>query len=127
MFLLYFLYTTASLCIAAVCVRVIINLMRSVITMQNGRVAVARHATWRWHHDKDTTGNTNMANEDLTLQDVRKMAADVGMTHLNEEHLQELLRSTRAARARRAALATGALTYADEPSHVFSLTGGASS
>ena len=68
-----------------------------------------------------------MTNDDLTLDDVRKMAADIGMTRLDEKQLQELLRSTRAARARRATLATDTLTYADEPSHLFSLTGGASS
>ncbi len=67
-----------------------------------------------------------MTSDDLTLDDVRKMAADIGMTRLNDAQLQELLRSTRAARARRAALTTGTLTYADEPSHVFSLTGGTS-
>lgn len=67
-----------------------------------------------------------MANDDLTLDDVRRMAADIGMTRLTETQLQELLRSTRAARARRTALATSTLAYADEPSHVFSLTGGAS-
>ena len=65
-----------------------------------------------------------MANDDLTLDEVRRMASDIGMTRLTEAQLQELLRSTRAARARRAALATGTLTYADEPSHVFSLTDG---
>lgn len=65
-----------------------------------------------------------MANDDLTLDDVREMAADIGMTRLNDAQLHELLRATRAARARRAALATGTLTYADEPSHVFSLSRG---
>jgi len=64
-----------------------------------------------------TTGN-------LTIDDVRKMAADIGMTHLSEGQSQELLRATQAARARRAALHTDTLTPADEPAHVFSLTGG---
>ncbi len=65
-----------------------------------------------------------MANDDLTLDDVRKMAADIGMTRLNDGQLQELLRSTKAARARRDSLATSTLAYADEPAHVFSLATG---
>jgi hypothetical protein len=65
-----------------------------------------------------------MANEHLSIDDVRKMAADIGMTRLTDAHLRELLRATNAARARRASLHNDELTYADEPSHVFSLTGG---
>ena len=65
-----------------------------------------------------------MANDDLTVDDVRKMAADISMTRLNDGQLQELLRSTKAARARRDSLATSTLTYADEPAHVFSLITG---
>ncbi len=64
-----------------------------------------------------TTGN-------LTVDDVRRMAADIGMTRLTDEQLQELLRATETARARRASLNTGTLTYADEPAHGFNLTGG---
>jgi hypothetical protein len=64
-----------------------------------------------------TTGN-------LTVDDIRKMAADIGMTRLNDQHLQELLRATETARARRASLHTGTLTCADEPAHVFSLNAG---
>ena len=64
-----------------------------------------------------TTGN-------LTVDDVRKMAADIGMTRLTDGHLQELLRATETARARRASLHTDTLTYADEPAHVFGLMGG---
>jgi hypothetical protein len=56
------------------------------------------------------------------------MAADIGMTQLTDEHLQQLVRSTNAARARRAALRTlmqtYGITYADEPSHVFRLDEG---
>jgi len=63
-----------------------------------------------------------MAKDDLTVDAVRKMAADIGMTRLNDRQLQELLRSTKTARARRDSLATGTLTYADEPAHVFNLT-----
>lgn len=65
-----------------------------------------------------------MASDNLTIDDVRKMAADIGMTRLTDEHLQQLLRATQAARARRASLHTDTLTYADEPAHVFSLMGG---
>lgn len=65
-----------------------------------------------------------MANDDLTADDVRKMALDIGMTRLNEKQLQELLRSTKTARARRVSLHTDTLTYADEPAHVFRLPAG---
>ena len=65
-----------------------------------------------------------MAIDNLDIEDVRKMAADIGMTHLTTAHLQELLRATHAARARRSVLQNGALTYADEPAHLFSLTAG---
>lgn len=65
-----------------------------------------------------------MANENLSTDDVRKLAADIGLTRLTDAHLQELLRATNAARARRASLHNDTLTYADEPSHVFSLTVG---
>jgi hypothetical protein len=49
------------------------------------------------------------------------MAAEIGMTRLTEEHLQQLLRATRTARARRASLPIGSLSPADEPMHVFRL------
>ncbi len=62
-----------------------------------------------------------MPDDTLTLDDVRKMAADIGMTRLTDEHLQQLLRATRTARERRAALPIGTLTPADEPAHVFRL------
>ena len=62
-----------------------------------------------------------MANESLTLDEVRRMAAEVGMTRLVDEHLQQLLRATNAARARRKALPLGEITPADEPAHVFHL------
>ena len=64
-----------------------------------------------------------MANE-ISIDDVRKMAADIGMTRLTDAHLQELLRATNAARARRSVLQNDTLTYADEPSHLFSLSTG---
>ena len=65
-----------------------------------------------------------MANENLSIDDVRKLAADIGMTRLTDAHLQQLLSATNAARARRAALHNDTLTYVDEPSHVFSLIAG---
>ena len=61
-----------------------------------------------------------MANE-VTLEDVRRMAADVGLTRLTDEHMQELLRATKTAQARRAAMPKVDLTTADEPAHVFRL------
>ncbi len=69
-----------------------------------------------------------MANDTLSVDEVRRMATDIGMTQLTDEHLQQLLRATNIARARRAALRalmqTHGITYADEPSHVFRLTAG---
>jgi hypothetical protein len=62
----------------------------------------------------------NMPN-DITLEQVRRMAEDIGMTRLNDGELQQLLRATRTARGRRAALPTADLTPADEPAHVFRL------
>ena len=65
-----------------------------------------------------------MANKGLALDEVRKMAAEIGLTHLTDEHLQQLLRATNAARARREALPLGQISPADEPAHVFRLAGG---
>lgn len=62
-----------------------------------------------------------MANERVTLDEVRRMAAEIGMTRLADEHLQQLLRATNVARARRKALPLGEITPADEPAHVFHL------
>jgi len=62
-----------------------------------------------------------MADDDLTIDDMREMANDVGMSRLTDEHLQQLLRATRAARARRALLPVADLEAADEPAHVFRL------
>ena len=61
-----------------------------------------------------------MPNE-LTVDQVRARAADVGLEHLTDEHLEQLTRATNAARARRASLKTGTLVPADEPAHVFSV------
>ena len=62
-----------------------------------------------------------MSDDALTLDEIRRMAAEIGMTRLTDQHLQELLRATRTARARRAALPFANLTPADEPAHVFRL------
>ena len=62
-----------------------------------------------------------MADDILSLDEVRRMAAEIGLARLTEPHLQELLRATRTARARRASLPIGNLVPADEPAHVFRL------
>jgi hypothetical protein len=62
-----------------------------------------------------------MADDTLSLDDIRKMAADIGLTRLTEEHLRQLLVSTRQARSRRDVLPVAGLVPADEPSHVFRL------
>ncbi len=55
----------------------------------------------------------------LTLDDVRRMAAEIGLTRLTQQHLEELLRATQASQVRRGKLRINELTYADEPAHVF--------
>lgn len=62
-----------------------------------------------------------MPDDKLSLDEIRRMAAEIGMTRLSDKHLQELLRATQTARARRAALPFASLTPADEPAHVFRL------
>jgi hypothetical protein len=52
------------------------------------------------------------------------MAVEIGLNRLTEEHLQQLLRATRAARARRTNLPLASLDPADEPAHVFRLESG---
>ena len=64
-----------------------------------------------------------MAEDKLTLDEVRKLAADIGWS-LSSEHLEQLLRATRAAQARRATLPVATLDPADEPAHVFRLDTG---
>jgi hypothetical protein len=65
-----------------------------------------------------------MANDHLTIDEVKRMADEIGLTHLTQEHLEELLRATLAARVRRTALDVASLTPADEPAHVFGLARG---
>jgi len=62
-----------------------------------------------------------MSDDSPTLDEIRRMAAEIGMTRLTDAHLEQLLRATRTARARRASLAIATLTPADEPMHVFRL------
>jgi len=59
--------------------------------------------------------------DDITLDEVRRMALDAGLTQFTDDHLQQLLCATRIARSRRASLPTRDLTPADEPSHVYRL------
>ena len=59
-----------------------------------------------------------MPNE-ITLDEMRRMAAEIGLTRLTDEHLNQLLRATKTAQQSSAALPTADLTPADEPGHVF--------
>jgi len=60
-----------------------------------------------------------MAHDRPTPDDIRSMASDIGLTRLTDEHLQQLLKATRTAQARRAALPVARLVATDEPAHVF--------
>ena len=62
-----------------------------------------------------------MPDDNLTLDEIKKMAAEIGLTRLTEEHLQQLMVATRQARSRRDVLPVAGLVPADEPSHVFRL------
>ena len=62
-----------------------------------------------------------MAENELTPDEVRRMAAEIGMTRVTDEHVAQLRRATQAAQTRRASLPIGTLTPADEPAHVFRL------
>ena len=53
------------------------------------------------------------------LDEMRRMADEIGLTRLTDEHLRQLLRATKVAQQRRLALPTADLTPADEPAHVF--------
>ena len=65
-----------------------------------------------------------MPEHPLTVDEARRMAAEIGMQSLTDGQLHELLRATQAARARRAALPLAELGPADEPAHVFRLAEG---
>jgi len=62
-----------------------------------------------------------MADGDLSLDQVRKMAADIGLSHLTDAQMKELQRATLSARARRAALPLDRIATVDEPAHVYRL------
>jgi len=55
-------------------------------------------------------------------EEIRRLAAEIGLTRLTDEHLRALERATQAARARAGKLPVADLRYTDEPAHVFSLT-----
>lgn len=57
--------------------------------------------------------------DDNTLDEMRRMAAEIGLTRLSDEHLRQLMRATRTAQQRRAALPTADITLVDEPAQVF--------
>ncbi|HSC95045.1 MAG TPA: hypothetical protein VLC73_08745 [Burkholderiales bacterium] len=59
-----------------------------------------------------------MTNE-INLEELRRMAAEIGLTRLTDEHLYQLGRATKTAQQRRAALPVATLVPADEPAHVF--------
>lgn len=65
-----------------------------------------------------------MAERNLSTDDIRAMAAEIGMSHLTDEHVEQLLRATNAARARRGSMPLDTLTPADEPAHVFQVLPG---
>ena len=65
-----------------------------------------------------------MQPDELTLEEVRRMAAGIGLDRLSEEHLQQLLRAANVAQARRNTLPVGDITPADEPAHVYRLDSG---
>lgn len=58
---------------------------------------------------------------DISLDEVRRMARAAGLTQFTDEHLQQLAHATQVAQSRRASLPTADLTPADEPSHVYRL------
>jgi len=65
-----------------------------------------------------------MADDSLTLDEIRRMAAEIGLTRLTDDHLQQLLRATKIARARGATLPVATLAPADEPAHVYRFDAG---
>jgi hypothetical protein len=65
----------------------------------------------------------HMEPDSLSIDEVRRMAAAAGLDRLTDEHLQQLARAANVALARGRALPGATLTPADEPAHVFRLTG----
>lgn len=62
-----------------------------------------------------------MASDNLTREEIRRMAGEIGLARLTEAQLDELLRATRVAHARRDTLPTASLAPGDEPAHVYCL------
>lgn len=56
---------------------------------------------------------------EITPDEIRRMAAEIGLDRLSDEHVDQLLRATRTARQRRVMLPTADLAPSDEPAHVF--------
>lgn len=59
----------------------------------------------------------------ISLDEIRKMAAEVGLTRLTEEHLAQLARATAVTFSRRSAMQAITLTPADEPALMLRLSG----
>lgn len=62
--------------------------------------------------------------QDIGSDEIRRMAAEIGLDRLSEEQLRALARATQTAKARAAKLPFVELDYTDEPAHVFSLERG---
>ncbi len=62
-----------------------------------------------------------MQPDSLTIDEVRRMAAAIGLTRLSEQHMQQLHRAANVAQARRTTLPVAEITPADEPAHIFRL------
>ena len=65
-----------------------------------------------------------MSEDNLTMDEMHRMAAEIGLTRLTDDHLQQLLRATKIARARGKTLPVTGLTPADEPAHVYRFDAG---
>lgn len=57
--------------------------------------------------------------KDLTIDQVRALAADAGLERLTAEHLEQLTRATNLSRSRRDSIKRETLVASDEPAHVF--------
>ena len=60
-----------------------------------------------------------MPDTNLTVDQIRALAADAGLERFTDEHLQQLTRATNASRARAKKLGSERLRYGDEPAHVY--------
>jgi hypothetical protein len=60
-----------------------------------------------------------MESDNLSIEEVRRLAAAAGLDRFTDEHMQQLTRAANVAHARRKALQFAALGPADEPAHVF--------